>query len=112
MPSYTFAGITCEPRADQVVPQVNAGESLYSVRQIPHSLHSVLDLGGIGVRRYAAEVILDPADAADFEALLQASDELVVNDVTYARATLVGLTNKQVTPRNDRVIYSAEWIVG
>src|SRR5688572_24513244 len=105
MPTYTFAGINCPPRASEAVPQINPGESLYSVRSIPYSTASVLDIGGIGVRRYAAEVRLDPDDAADFEALLQASDELVVNNVTYARATLVQLGNKTITPRGEWVFY-------
>lgn len=113
MAEYSFADIDCPPRVDQTVGQVNPGESLYSVRNIPFSGASVLDLGGIGVRRYGPiEVRVDPDDAADFEALLQASDELVVNGVTYARATLVSLTNKQVTARNDWVFYTAEFIVG
>jgi hypothetical protein len=111
--SYTFDNITCAPRIDQMVGQVNPGESLYSVRNIPYSSSSVLDLGGLGVRRYGPiEVKVDPDDAADFEALLQESAELVVNGTTYARATLVELSNKQVTARNDWVFYTAQWVVG
>lgn len=112
MAAYTFDGINCAPRVDQMAPQVNPGESLYSVRNIPFSAASVLDLGGIGVRRYQAEVKVDPDDAADFEALLQESAVLVVNGVTYSRATLVELSNKQVTARNDFVFYQATWVVG
>lgn len=113
MAEYSFANIDCPPRADQTVGQVNPGESLYSVRNIPYSSASVLDLGGLGVRRYGPiEVKVLPADWADFEALLQTSDELVVNGTTYARATLVSLTNHQVTVRNDFHFVTAEWIVG
>jgi hypothetical protein len=110
---YSFAGIDCPPRVDQTVGQVNPGESLYSVRNIPFSSASVLDLGGIGVRRYGPiEVKVAPADWAAFEALLQESGELIVNGTTYSRATLVDLTNHQVTARNDHHFVSALWIVG
>ena len=112
MAAYTFDGIDCAPRVDQMAPQVNPGESLYSVRSIPYSTSSVLDLGGIGVRRYVAEVKVHPDDWADFQALLQESAVLVVNGTTYSRATLVSLTNHQVTARNDWHLVQAEWIVG
>jgi hypothetical protein len=111
MAAYTFDGIACAPRVDQMAPQINPGESLYSVRSIPYSAASILDLGGIGVRRYAAEVKVDPDDAAAFELLLQETAVLVVNGVTHSSATLVSLSNKQVTARNDWVFYSAEWIL-
>jgi hypothetical protein len=111
MAAYTFDGIACAPRVDQMAPQINPGESLYSVRSIPYSAASILDLGGIGVRRYAAEGKVDPDDAAAFELLLQETAVLVVNGVTHSSATLVSLSNKQVTARNDWVFYSAEWIL-
>jgi len=110
---YSFAGIDCPPRVDQTVGQVNPGESLYSIRNIPSSNASVLQVSGIGVRRYGPiEVKVLPADWADFQALLQTSDELVVNGTTYSRATLVELSNHQVTARNDFHFVTALWIVG
>jgi hypothetical protein len=96
-----------------MVAQVNPPESLYSVRNIPYSSASVLDLGGLGVRRYGPiEVKIAPADWADFQALLQASDELIVNDTTYARATLISLSNHVITPRGEWHFVTAEFIVG
>jgi len=110
---YTFAGIDCPPRVDDMVAQVNPAESLYSVRNIPYSNASVLDLGGLGVRRYGPiEVKIDPVDWTAFEALLQASDVLVVNGTTYSRATLISLSNRRITPRGEWYFVTAEFIVG
>lgn len=113
MASYTFGGIACAPRADQFVPQVNPGESLYSVRPIPYANGaSVLDLGGTGVRRYGpVEVKVAPASYAAFAALVQTTGTLVVNGTTYSNATLVSLTNHQISVLNDWHFVTAEWVI-
>lgn len=113
MAYYEFGGIVIKPRFEEFMPQVFPAENLYSLRHIPYSDANVLDLGGKGVRKYGPiDIRIDPDDASALEALSQQTDELIVAGITYPTAILISLTNKRMTPRNEWIYYTAEWVIG
>lgn len=85
-------------------------ELLQSIRRIPYSDAAVLDIGGLGEWHFRATIRITPGSLALWRSTLGDQADLVVDDVTYADAVLLALTNIRRTPRSDWVLADAEWV--
>jgi hypothetical protein len=95
----------------ETVPQVEAPESVVSERHVVYSDLTVLDVGGSGPRRFRCTVRLAPSEVVAFEGKRLRTGPLTVAGVTWASATLLRLTNHQMTPKGEYHFYDAEWVL-
>lgn len=82
-----------------------------SIRPIPYSDASVLDISGLTETHFKATIIILPAALASWRATLGTEHALVVDSATYSTtAVLIALNNIRRTPHNDRILADVEFV--
>jgi hypothetical protein len=121
---YEFRGTPFAPRlTGDTVPAMGPPLPVFSERHVPYSQVNILDMGGFGARRWAANIRLVPENVDTMMNKLMSTGDLIVQGETWANATLVKLDNHQVTPRArsgvtapdwepDYHFFDAEWVIG